>query len=86
MTNICSSHYNDSGGNEAATHFDNSIPHEKAKLTMTVDELARQLNVSRSTAYTIAQCKDFYPAIRIGKRIVVSVRALTRWLDEQTEG
>lgn len=78
--------YNDSGGNTSAAHLDSSILLGQTKLTITVEELAQQLNVSRATAYSLAQRKDFYPAIRIGHRIVVSVQALTRWLNEQTEG
>ena len=86
MTNCCEILYNDSGGNQSTALFDNSIPQMNTKLTLTVEELAQQLNVSRTTAYNLARRKDFYPAIRIGHRLVVSVQALCRWLDEQTEG
>ena len=78
--------YNGTGGDAPATHLDSSILPGQTKLTITVEELAHQLNVSRATAYSLAQRKDFYPAIRIGHRIVVSVQALTRLLNEQTEG
>ena len=85
MTNYPEILYNDGGG-QSTMHLDNSIPQMKFKLTLTVEELARQLNVSRTTAYNLARRKDFYPAIRIGHRLVVSVQALCRWLEEQTEG
>ena len=74
-----------SGGHPTA-YFDSSIPQMENKLTLTVEELAQQLNVSRTTAYNLARRKDFYPAFRIGHRLVVSVKALCRWLAEQTEG
>ena len=57
----------------------------ETKLTITVDELAQQLNVSRATAYNLARRKDFYPAFRIGHRLIISKQALNRWLDDQTE-
>ena len=78
--------YNHKCGESSAEHLDSSILPRKTKLTITVEELAQQLNVSRTTAYNLARSKDFYPAIRVGHRIVVSVQALIRWLDEQTEG
>lgn len=78
--------YNNEGGEISATNLDSSILPGKTKLTITVDELAHQLNVSRSTAYNLVRSKEFYPAIHVGHRIIVSVQALVRWLDEQTEG
>ena len=84
MTNIRSVMYNDSGGYVSAEHLDNSILPGNAKLTITVEELAQQLNVSRTTAYKLARRKEFYPAIRIGHRTIVSVQALERWIAEQT--
>ena len=51
-----------------------------------VDELAQQLNVSRATAYNLTRKKEFYPSIKVGHRTIISVQALRRWLDDQTEG
>ena len=84
MTNIRSVMYNYQCGDPSAANLDSSILPGNAKLTITVEELAQELNVSRTTAYNLARSKDFYPAIRIGQRIVVSVQALIRWLEEQT--
>ena len=84
MTNVQSSIYNDDSGN-AAENLDNSILPTRAKLTLTVEEMAQQLNVSRATAYNLARRKDFYPAFRIGHRLIISKQALSRWLDDQTE-
>lgn len=86
MTNLRSIMYNDSGGTKSAALLDSSIAPAKTTLTITVEELARQLNISRTTAYSLARRKDFYPAFRIGHRTIVSMPALTRWIDEQTEG
>ena len=85
MTNSTTTVYNDDSGN-TAENLENSIPPTKAKLTLTVEEMAQQLNVSRATAYNLARRKDFYPALRIGARLIISTQALVRWLDEQTEG
>ena len=85
MTNTQEILYNNSGGAPPAGYFDNSIPQKESGLTITVDELAKELNISRSTAYCLVRRKDFYPAFRIGHRLVISRQALIRWIDEQTE-
>ena len=85
MTNEPLANYNQNSGN-TAENLDNSILLTKARLTLTVEEMAQQLNVSRATAYSLAKQKDFYPALRIGSRLIISTQALVRWLDEQTEG
>lgn len=79
--------YNDKGEMRdiSARYLESRIPSEETKLTITVDELAQQLNVSRATAYNLARRKDFYPAFRIGHRLIISKQALSRWLDDQTE-
>ena len=77
--------YNGSDGSNPVGHLDNGINPAETKLTITVEELAQQLNVSRATAYNLARRKDFYPAFRIGHRLIISRQALSRWLDDQTE-
>jgi len=77
--------YNKVDGIAPIGNLDNGIIPAETKLTITVDELAQQLNVSRATAYNLARREDFYPAFRIGHRLIVSCQALNRWLDEQTE-
>lgn len=74
------------GGGCSAKYLDSSIPQIANKLTLTVDELAQQLNVSRATAYNLTRKKEFYPSIKVGHRTIISVQALRRWLDDQTEG
>ena len=77
--------YNGSDGSNPVGNLDNGIIPAETKLTITVEELAQQLNVSRTTAYNLARRKDFYPAFRIGHRMIISRQALSRWLDDQTE-
>ena len=77
--------YNHTSGVQPTEHFDNSIPQKELSLTITIEELAKELHVSRTTAYNLAKQKGFYPAFRIGHRLIVSRQALARWLDEQTE-
>ncbi len=77
--------YNKTDGIAPIGNLDNGIIPAETKLTITVDELAQQLNVSRATAYNLARRKDFYPAFRIGHRLIISKQALSRWLDDQTE-
>ena len=54
------------------------------KLTLTVEDLAYHLNISRTTAYNLARQKEFYPAFYLGHRLIINAQALSRWLDEQT--
>ena len=49
------------------------------KKCMTVPEMAETLGISKPTAYTLANREDF-PAIRIGKRIVIPCEAFETWL------
>lgn len=51
---------------------------------ITVPEMSKRLGVSRAMAYNLINSASFYPAFRIGKRVLVRVDALEKWLDEQT--
>ena len=86
MTNIPRVLYNNSGGDNSAEHLDSGISQQDMKLTLTVEELAKQLNISRGTAYNLVRRQDFYPAFRIGNRVLISTNALSGWIREQTEG
>ncbi len=55
---------------------------ENTKLTVTVNEMAKMLGVSRPVAYDLTK-KEGFPAIRISeRRIVIPVEALNKWLNE----
>lgn len=78
--------YNNAGGPAPPANLDSSIPQREARLTLTVEEMAQQLHISRATAYKLSRDRNFYPAFRVGQRVLVGVQALERWLHEQTEG
>ncbi len=52
------------------------------KLTMSVDEMAAAIGISRPKAYELAH-SDGFPVIRIGRRIRIPVTGLEKWLERQ---
>lgn len=54
---------------------------KQGSLTMTVEEAAAALNISRSLAYEAAR-DGRIPTIKIGRRLLVSRRALEKLLEE----
>lgn len=58
------------------------IKHDK--LTLSVPEAAALIGVSASKMYEIVRIQGF-PAIRVGKRVLVNAKKLEAWLDEMTE-
>lgn len=55
------------------------------KLAMNSKEAAAALGVSLPTFYELSNRKDF-PVIRVGRRVLVPVDGLRRWLEEQSGG
>ena len=55
------------------------------RLTMTVEEAATALGISRATAYE-AVSRGEIPAIRIGRRILIPKVALEKLLDGDSQG
>lgn len=49
------------------------------KLTINVDEMAEALGISYPKAYELAKSEGF-PALRIGKRIIVPIEAFKNWV------
>ncbi len=49
------------------------------KLTMTIPELAKALNIGKNSAYALAHSEGF-PAVQIGKRLVIPIEPLHEWL------
>ena len=47
-------------------------------------EAADVLGISRSRVYELARSEGF-PAFNIGKRVVISVKGLEHWIDQQLE-
>jgi excisionase family DNA binding protein len=54
------------------------------RLTLTVEEAAARLGISRSLAYELARRGEL-PVVRLGRRIVVPVRALDVLLGPQAD-
>lgn len=54
------------------------------KMTLTVEEMAEELNISNPTAYNLVKQKPF-PAFHIGQRILVNRDGLQRWIDAQCQ-
>lgn len=52
-------------------------------MTLTVEEMADELNISLPTAYKLVKESGF-PAFNIGNRILINREGLQRWLDNQT--
>ena len=55
------------------------------KQTMTVKEMAEALSIGSVTAYQLVNSEGFYPAFRIGRKILVNREKLQEWLNEQTK-
>ncbi|MBT9260208.1 MAG: helix-turn-helix domain-containing protein [Clostridiales bacterium] len=57
---------------------------EHKRLTLSVPEVAHMLGIGRNTAYELARAGKL-PVVRLGKRFLVPVAALERWLEEQAQ-
>ena len=55
----------------------------KETLCISVSRMAAELGVGITTAYRIIKDSTFYPAKRIGNRIVIDFRQLQSWISEQ---
>lgn len=59
--------------------------YDELPLLLNVKQLADLLGVSYSSAYELIQEDDF-PAVRIGKRIVIPKDELRKWISTNTKG
>ena len=57
---------------------------EDLPLTLKAHEAAAVLRISKSKVYELAQIESF-PAIRIGKRVVIPRDKLIQWMNNQAE-
>ena len=55
------------------------------KMTMSVTELGTALGIGRNGAYALVHQEGF-PAVKLGKRIVIPVDALKEWLKKYGTG
>ncbi len=57
------------------------------KLTLTIPEVAEQLNLSRSQTYELCRSGQIPGVLRLGvKRLVVSRAILVRWIEQAGAG
>lgn len=53
------------------------------KMTVSVEEMASMLGISRSVAYQLIKERDF-PSVRVGeRRVIIPVKSLEKWLEER---
>ena len=55
---------------------------EQLPITLSANQLAQVLGISRANAYTLMHSKGF-PTIQIGKRMVVPKNKLIEWMEKQ---
>ena len=55
------------------------------RLCLTVEEMGKKLSISRAGAYELARRADF-PAIHAGRRILIPISGLEKWLEAQAGG
>lgn len=56
---------------------------DQLPITLSANQLAQVLGISRANAYTLMHSKGF-PTIQIGKRMVVPKNKLIEWMERQT--
>lgn len=55
------------------------------KLSISFAEGSKVTGLSVEYLYDLAKSPDFYPAFRVGKRILLNVELLKKWIDEQSK-
>ena len=55
------------------------------QLSISVQELCKVLGISKPIAYRLVNSKDF-PVLQIGRRKVIPIKKLEKWLEENTNG
>ena len=53
------------------------------KLCISIQDMAQKLGIGITSAYKLANSKDFYPAKRVCGRIVIHYDLLGKWIKEQ---
>ena len=59
--------------------------YDQLPLTLTADDVANALGISRANAYFLFHAQDF-PAMRIGRRVMVEKQQFLRWMERQAGG
>lgn len=61
------------------------LTENQKRLCISVQDLAKAMDISLPTAYDLAHRADF-PALRLGRKIVIPKAAFEKWLDEIVSG
>ena len=56
---------------------------KKNSLMFSVEEMGKSLGISRAKAYELTRSSGF-PKVRLGKRILIPIDGLKRWIELQT--
>ena len=56
---------------------------QQDKICISIQEMAKLLGIGLTSAYKLANSKDFYPAKRVCGRIVIHYDLLEKWIKEQ---
>lgn len=81
------------GGEQADTHVTNcprigtrseGVLVKTEKKTYSVAEAAKVLGISAKSMYDLARTKGF-PTIQVGKRLLISIKGLEKWIEEQSQ-
>lgn len=70
---------------EENNNIGTDIPVVDVGAYISVDEMAKMLSIARVTAYQLTKTKGF-PCFFIGKRIIIPLRSLHKWAEEQANG
>lgn len=54
------------------------------RMALSMNEFARVMGISRTKAFQMAKVPGF-PTVRLGKRMVVPIEQLRKWLEEQSK-
>lgn len=56
------------------------------KLTVSVEEMANMLGISRPVAYELTH-REGFPVVRVSeRRVIIPLDSLKRWLEREAEG
>ena len=54
-------------------------------LTLTVEEVAKILGISRAGAYNLVHREDF-PTVKVGRRLIIPRDQFRSWVDKEAQG
>ena len=68
---------------EFRKHLDNCTDCGLHPVTLTVEELASALQISRHSAYMLTSDLSFFPCFKEGRKLLISYDSLQRWIDQR---